>query len=90
MPALSGPDGLYWLGKKTLLLVESGNSRISTIKLKGDHGKLKVVDDTLDFPTTAAVINGSAWVLEGKLDHLFGIDPSPVDLPFEIVRVPLP
>ena len=89
VPPLAGPDGLYWMGKDTLLLVESGNTRISTIELDGDEGHLSVIDDTLDFPTTAGVIGDSAWVLEGKLDHLFGIDPSPVDLPFTIARVEL-
>lgn len=87
--ALAGPDGLYvgWTGKHELVLVESGTHRISSIELDGDAGTLEVLDDELDFPTTAAKLGDSAWVLEGKLDHLFGIDPSPVDLPFRIVRV---
>lgn len=89
--ALAGPDGLYfgWTGKHELVLVESGTHRISSIALDGDAGTLEVIDDALDFPTTAAKLGDSAWVLEGKLDHLFGIDPSPVDLPFRIVRVGL-
>jgi sugar lactone lactonase YvrE len=89
--ALAGPDGLYWrwTGKDELVLVESGTHRISSIELDGDAGTLEVLDDGLDFPTTAAKLGDSAWVLEGKLDHLFGIDPNPVDLPFRIVRVDL-
>lgn len=91
VPPLAGPDGVYWgwTGKHELVVVESGNHRVSTITLDDDEGELEPLDDALDFPTTAARIGKSAWVLEGKLDHLFGIDPSPVDLPFRVVRVEL-
>ena len=86
---LVGPDGLYWLGDDTLLLVENGNHRVSRIHLDGDAGSLEVIEDEYDFPTTAAVLGHSAWVLEGELDHLFGFNPNPADLPFGLVRLPL-
>jgi hypothetical protein len=33
------------------------------------------------------VYGSAAWVVEGQLDHLLGLDPDPPELPFRVVRV---
>jgi len=43
-----------------------------------------------DAPAPVARVRRSAWITEGKLDPLLGLDPSPVLLPFRLVRVTLP
>jgi hypothetical protein len=40
-----------------------------------------------EFLTTFAVYGSAAWVVEGQLDHLLGLDPDPPELPFRVVRV---
>ncbi len=92
---LTGLDGLEARGRRTLYAVEnrlfSGieHSDLIRIDLTGDRGTVEVVARELDGPTTFARSGKSAWVAEGQLDHLLGIDPTPPTLPFRVVRAPL-
>jgi hypothetical protein len=46
-----------------------------------------ILKEGLRDPTSLDLIDGSAWVSEGQLRHLF--DMAAPGLPFEVVRVPL-
>ncbi|MCA9705599.1 MAG: hypothetical protein KDK70_07120 [Myxococcales bacterium] len=86
---LAGPDGMKRLDDGSLLLVQGGLAALTRVTLAGDTASFEVLADGLDFPTTAAVIDGSAWVAEGQLDHLLGFDPAPPEPPFVLTRVAL-
>ena len=83
---LPTPDGVLWHDDG--LLVVSGGDSLVSLELS-DPVTIDTVQDGLDFGTTVAVEQGAAWVAEGQLDHLFGIDPEPPSLPFVVVRVEL-
>jgi hypothetical protein len=85
---LEGGDGLK-LEDGAILLVQQ--STLTRVALPG--GAVTLLSPTelsTEFLTTFAVFGGAAWVVEGQLDHLLGFDPSPPELPFRVVRVPLP
>ncbi len=83
---LAGPDGMIPY-RRGLLVVEGFATRLSRLDL-GELSLTTVADD-FDFPTTVAVVGDSAWVAEGQFDHLYGLDPAPPELPFEVRRVRL-
>jgi hypothetical protein len=74
---LKGPDGLVAVNETELIVVEGGGLSAGTrgaltrIRLEGDTGNADVITDNLRVPTTAALLNGTAYVVEGQLDHLF-------------------
>ncbi len=84
---LNGPDGLERLGPDTLLVVEGFTGSVSIIDLS--TGSLSVVAQDLDSPTTAAIFDGFAYVVQGQLDHFFGMTQEPPG-PFSLKRVTLP
>jgi sugar lactone lactonase YvrE len=92
---LTGLDGIEARGARTLFAVEnrlfSGieHSDLVRIDLTADRGAVQVVARDLDGPTTFASSGRSAWVAEGQLDHMLGLDPNPPTLPFRVVRAPL-
>lgn len=93
---LKGPDGLKVLnaGTHELLVVEGGGlsagSRglLSKVKIQGTNGTVSTIADNLNVPTTASIRNGTAYVVEGQLDHLFDKSAGAPD-PFQIVRIPV-
>ncbi len=92
---LTGLDGIEAKDARTLFAIENrlfsevDQSDLVRIDLAGARGTVRVVARDLDGPTTFARAGRSAWVAEGQLDHLLGIDPSPPVLPFRVVRAPL-
>jgi sugar lactone lactonase YvrE len=90
---LVGPDGLDASSAGTLMVVENGifgggaGNRLVEIELEGETGVVHEVAGGLDIPTTAAEAGGRQWVVEGQLDHLFGLDEAP-PAPFQLVGVP--
>ncbi len=92
---LTGLDGIEARGSRTLFALENrlfsevAQSDLVRIDLAGTRGKVQVIAPELDGPTTFARTGRSAWVAEGQLDHLLGIDPSPPVLPFRVVRAAL-
>ena len=84
--ALPTPDGVLWHDGG--LLVVSGGDSLASLELS-DPVSVTPLADGLDFGTTVAVDDGVAWVAEGQLDHLFGIDPAPPNVPFVVVPVEL-
>ncbi|MEM9487596.1 MAG: hypothetical protein AAGC55_00560 [Myxococcota bacterium] len=88
---LLGPDGLEAVGDNRLVVVENASGEVSVIELGGvDSGALRLMANNLAFPTTIAIRERTGWIAEGQLDHLLGLDPSPPELPFRLVRITLP
>jgi sugar lactone lactonase YvrE len=85
---LESPDGMRLESKGRLIVVE-GVGRLTRIQLGGASATLTVVRDLLNGPTTATLVGGDAWVVEGQLAHLFDPKSGEPDLPFQLVRVPL-
>lgn len=92
---LTSLDGIEARDARTLFALENPvfggieHSTLVRIDLAGDRGKVRVVERYLDGPTTFARVGRSAWIAEGQLDHLFGVDPTPPTLPFRVVRARL-
>lgn len=85
---LESGDGMKLFGD-SLLLVQS--STLTRVTLEdGEVTLLTEPELASEFLTTFAVFGSSAWVVEGQLDHLLGMDPAPPELPFRVLRVPLP
>ncbi|MEM9454991.1 MAG: hypothetical protein AAGF11_12480 [Myxococcota bacterium] len=84
---LMNPDGMKWMGDGTLLVIEGGLTALSRVTLDGDNASSEVVQDGFDFPTTFALLDGSAWVAQGQLDHF--LDGSAPEPPFVVTRVAL-
>lgn len=86
---LAGPDGLIAYGDG-LLVVEGNAGSLSRIALdpRTRSGVVSVIADGLDSPTTVAVVGVEAFVVQGQLDHFFGMDPSPPG-PFLLARIPI-
>jgi sugar lactone lactonase YvrE len=86
---LESGDGLKLLDADTLLLIQQ--STLTQVEL-ADGAVTALSDPALstEFLTTFALFGNSAWVVEGQLDHLLGGDPSPPDLPFRVLQIPLP
>lgn len=84
---LNGPDGLEHLSGDRLLVVEGLSGSVSIIDLAA--GSVSVIVENLDSPTTAAIHEQFAYVVQGQLDHFFGMTQDP-PRPFGLKRVPLP
>lgn len=59
------------------------------VRVKGTTGKVDVIDDTLDQPTGVVIEGKWAWVSEGQILRLSGIDKTAPRLPFKLRRVRL-
>lgn len=86
-PLASG-DGLKLSGDSLLLVQSSTLTRVALAD--GEVTPITGAELATEFLTTFALFGSAAWVVEGQLDHLLGLDPTPPDLPFRVVRVPLP
>lgn len=86
---LAGPDGLEAY-QDALIVVEGASGALSRIDLDPStrSGVVTTIADGLDSPTTAAIVGNEAFVVQGQLDHFFGLDPAP-PAPFTLVRVSL-
>ena len=80
-----GPDGLRIERAGRAIVVEQGAGAVSRIDLT--TGAIDILKDGLRDPTSLDLIDGTAWVSEGQLSHLF--DMTAPGLPFEVVRVQL-
>jgi sugar lactone lactonase YvrE len=81
-------DGLKLWGDSLLLVQSSTLTRVTLAD--GEVTLLTEPELATEFLTTFALFGSAAWVVEGQLDHLLGLDPTPPDLPFRVVRVALP
>lgn len=96
LPApLSGPDGLVALGDGRFLVVEGGGlaagarGMLTGLRLHGGAAIAETIAADLDIPTTAVVVGGTAYVVEGQLDHLFDPAAGPSE-PYRILAIELP
>ena len=79
------PDGMRRLDKDSLLLVE-GEGRLTRLDISGTTATATTIAP-VDMPTSVIEARGSAWVTEGQLGRLFGME-EPV-LPFAVRRIDL-
>lgn len=92
---LLAPDGLTALGQNRFLVVEGGGlkkgarGRLTAVTIKDNKAELHVIADDLKIPTTTAVRDGIAYLVEGQLDHLFDPEAGPAD-PYRVLRIALP
>ncbi len=96
LPApLAAPDGLTALGHGRFLVVEGGGltagarGQLSGLRLENGAAMVTVIAPDLNIPTTAAVFDGVAYVVEGQLDHLFDPDAGAPD-PYRVLKINLP
>ncbi len=91
--SLVGPDGLASSDAGGLLVVENGvfaggaGNRLLELAIQDDTAVVTVLAEDLDAPTTVAETDDFHWVVQGQLEHLFGIDETPPG-PFELWGVP--
>jgi len=95
---LSAPDGMRLLGPNTILVAEAGAAfggadALSKVVVApaADTGTRVVLSNRLDRPSAVAITQGDAWVAEGQIARVFGIDADgqlPF-VPFQICRVEL-
>jgi sugar lactone lactonase YvrE len=85
---LEGGDGLKLVEDAILLVQQSTLTRVALAD--GAVTTLSPPELATEFLTTFALFGGAAWVVEGQLDRLLGLEPLPPELPFRVVRVPLP
>ncbi|WP_394846434.1 hypothetical protein LZC95_03085 [Pendulispora brunnea] len=82
----NGLDGLKVAADGSLVFVEGFANQLVRVALPGDDtGKLTVLAHGLNEPTTFALLDGGAWIVEGQLLHLFGLESTPPHLPFRVV-----
>jgi hypothetical protein len=53
----------------------------------GDAGHVTLLATGLDNPTTVALHDGDAFIVESQFDHFFQVDRTPADLPFRVKRL---
>lgn len=90
-----GADGLTALGDGRFLIIEGGGlhegarGAVLGAVVSQDHVDLTTLAPQLNVPTTATVIDGTAYVVEGQLDHLFDPKAGPAD-PYRVLAIDLP
>ena len=80
------PDGIAFLSPEVLLVVDNDNGKFLRLDLSGDTAAVTLLATGLDNPTTLALHDGDAFVVESQFDHFFGIDRTPADVPFVVTR----
>jgi sugar lactone lactonase YvrE len=94
---MSAPDGMRLLAPATLIVTEGGGFGGSDAVTKvvvdpgTDTGVRTVLSTRIDRPSAVVVSQGDAWVTEGQIARVFGldVDGSPPQLPFLVRRVEL-
>lgn len=81
------PDGILTLSPGVLLVVDNDNGKFLRVSISGDTGQVALLATGLDNPTTVALHDGDAFIVESQFDHFFGVDPTPPDLPFRVKRL---
>ena len=84
---LEAPDGIKTIDSETLLVVENKGS-LTIVELKNSI-KLKKIKENLDTPTTVAIKDNTALVLEAQFGHLFGDEKDIEPDKFRIIGVKL-
>lgn len=91
-----GADGLTALGQGRFLLVEGGGLSAGArgalwgATVTDGAAKLEEIAGDLNVPTTATVVGGTAYVVEGQLDHLFDAANAGSADPYLILAIELP
>jgi sugar lactone lactonase YvrE len=81
------PDGIIFPAPGVMLVVDNDNGKFLRLDLSGDEAAVTLLATGLDNPTTVALHDGDAFVVESQFDHFFGIDRTPAAVPFEVTRI---
>jgi sugar lactone lactonase YvrE len=81
------PDGIIVYSPGVLLVVENDGGKFMRVDLSGDTGHVTLLATGLDNPTTVALHDGDAFIVESQFDHFFGVDRTPADVPFRVKRL---
>ena len=84
------PDGIEAVNKSNLIVAENrseGTWKGSLTMINLAKATLEILKDDLDTPTTVAIQDGTAWVLQAQFSHLFGDEKNIPPGPFEILGV---
>jgi sugar lactone lactonase YvrE len=85
---LVAPDGLRLVAPSTIVTTESAADTVSKLVIDPAHDTAtrEVLSDKLDRPSAIAKVGGDLWIAEGQIFRAFGLDSTPVQTPFELVR----
>ena len=83
---LSTPDGIRMLSHNQLLVTQNSGALVR-IKIRGNQGIVKVVNNELDQPSSVVRVGWKLWVTEGQILRLVGADPSHLNFPFKVKKV---
>jgi sugar lactone lactonase YvrE len=88
---LTAPDGMRLVAPGTLAVAESSADTVSKLVIDAEHGTATraVLSDRIDRPSSLALVDGELWISEGQIFRAFGLDSTPVQTPFELVRAAL-
>jgi sugar lactone lactonase YvrE len=88
---LTAPDGIRLAAPGKLLVAESGADALSEVVIDAvaHTGTRTLLSNRLDRPSSVAVASGAAFIADGQVGRLFGLDPTPVNAPFLVERLPL-
>jgi sugar lactone lactonase YvrE len=88
---LVAPDGMRLVAPGTVVTTESSANTISKLVIDTAHNTAtrEVLSNRIDRPSSLAMSDGSLWVTEGQIFRAFGLDSTPVNIPFQVVRTEL-
>ncbi len=88
---LTSPDGMRLRAPGRILVAEAAADTLSEIAINSadNTGVRSVLSNRLDRPSAVAISGGAAWVAEGQIGRVFQLDNTPLNLPFQVVRLPL-
>ena len=78
------------VNKNNLIVAENrseGTWKGSLTMINLAKATLEILKDDLDTPTTVAIQDGTAWVLQAQFSHLFGDEKNIPPGPFEILGI---
>ena len=89
---VSHPEGLRVLDTKTVVIAEDENptGRLTKLTLADETSAAATattLKNGLENPTSFGITQGSYWVAEGQIAHLFDPNSGPPNLPFLVQRV---
>lgn len=88
---LIAPDGMRLVAANTIVTTESAADTVSKLVIDPAHDTAtrEVLSDKIDRPSAIAKVGGDLWIAEGQIFRAFGLDSTPIQTPFELVRTSL-
>lgn len=82
------PDGMRGIAAGEIITTEAQADRISkvTINTTDNTATVETISNRLDRPSALVKIGSELWVTEGQIFRAFGLDDTPTNIPFQVVR----